>query len=297
MKTRLGWPKTRCGGGPTMVMPLISWRLIIPPCWKNRCTDHNGLRSKEKDLAWIRCRLQLKSLLPYLTQSHKIVWRGRDSVRDVREAKLRLSLSGFRGSEKYVSSPWQCLQKTGSFRGIACSYCFLFRAWHGYGLAWVRALLKTLFTLISNEKNDQISFARLLTNVWRLLSDILSKSWDKWSEGLLPQNPQETLHTTAWFACSCVTWVPTSLNLRTWKLSLSEAFGECSQIYSVTTWSRSVAWLVLRIVECPVYKIELPIQSTMEQRKDHVPVTVKNFRILAKPLERRGDDGLAVTIK
>ena len=125
MKTRLGWPKTRYGGGPTMVLPLISWRLIIPPCWKNRCTDHNGLKSKEKDLAWIRCRLQLKSLLPDLTQSHKIVWRGRDSVRDVREAKLRLSLSGFRGSEKYVSSPWQCLQKTGSFRGIACSYCFL----------------------------------------------------------------------------------------------------------------------------------------------------------------------------
>ena len=46
-----------------------------------------------------------------------------------------------------------------------------------------------------------------------------------------------------------------------------------------------------------MYKIELPIQSTMEQRKDHVPVIVKNFRILAKPLERRGDDGLAVTIK
>ena len=187
--------------------------------------------------------------------------------------------------------------KNGKFSWHCLQLLFPSRAWHGYGLAWVRALLKTLFTLISNEKNDQISFARLLTNVWRLLSDILSKSWDKWSAGLLPQYPQETLHTKAWFACSCVTWVPTSRNLRTWKLNLSEAFGECSQIYSVTTWSRSVAWLVLRIVECPVYKIELPIQSTMEQRKDHVPVTVKNFRILAKPLDRWGDDSLAVTIK
>lgn len=28
----------------------------------------------------------------------------------------------------------------------------------------------------------------------------------------------------------------------------------------------------------------------MEQRKDHVPVTVKNFRILAKPLENWGDE-------
>ena len=128
MKTRLGWPKTRYGGGPTMVMPLISWRLIIPPCSKNRCTDHNGLKSKEKDLAWIRCRVQLKSLLPDLTKSHKIVWRGRDSVRDVREAKLRLSLSGFRGSEKCLISltmfakngkfSWHCLQLLFPFQSV-----------------------------------------------------------------------------------------------------------------------------------------------------------------------------------
>ena len=121
MKTRLGWPKTRYGGGPTMVMPLISWRLIIPPCSKNRCTDHNGLKSKEKDLAWIRCRVQLKSLLPDLTKSHKIVWRGRDSVRDVREAKLKtftfwvqrfgeirlISLTMFAKNGQFS---WHCLQ-------------------------------------------------------------------------------------------------------------------------------------------------------------------------------------------
>ena len=125
-------------------------------------------------------------------------------------------------------------------------------AWHEYqphvicvlkNLIWVKRLVNAL------------KYIPLLLdhNVWRLLSDILSKSWDKWSEGLLPQYPQETLHTKAWFACSCVTWVPTSLNLRTWKLNLSEAFGECPQIYSVTTWSRSDAWLFLRIVEGPVF--------------------------------------------
>ena len=83
--------------------------------------------------------------------------------------KIRLSLSEFRGSEKYVSFPWQCLQKTRGFRGIVCSYCFLperdtVMVWREFERCW------KLYFFNLQWENDQMSFARLLTNVWHLFA-------------------------------------------------------------------------------------------------------------------------------
>lgn len=151
MKTRLGWPKTHCGGGPTMVMPLISWRLIIPPCWKNRCTDHNGLSAKRKILPgsgaacnWSRYyqtwHKAIRLCVVDVTLSEMCVRQNKTFtfwVQGIGEIRL-ISVTMFAKNKRFS---WYCLQ-----------LLFPSWTWHGYGLAWVRALLKTLFSLISNEK-------------------------------------------------------------------------------------------------------------------------------------------------